>query len=689
MDLYFGLRLHSGASATLLTSPKYFNMRVDKDLLYNLSIRCQLPCYSNKSPRVGAKYQAKLPSLMSQFEYYYFENNWEKKVHDQLIHGCETEVRANGNTLVNVTELRENKNSKAHERKNKWKNNGIGSKSDTWSEIEEASFTLGLYIFEKDLKKVKIFVGSKTMGDILAFYYGKFYMSNRYWRWYQCKKNMNNKECFFGSKIFKGERQDKILSRLLPKVPEEIYNELLKVSSTFTARKISLENYVWTLKALVGCNFLVEAVGIDTEKDLTGFYADSVKFTNAISVGQKDFAWHTPSEIIRSLTGDFRLMKTQAKKLFWEAVWPRLVARGWHFSRHNGDTYAIASTKPPLFFIPGVKKFSKNLVKGTHYFDSISDILIKVALDPELIELETVEYNGNTNLEQKDSLDQQRHYCAKPPTPNSSSKIKRLLDGVRKGYAFEDGSYKNTVGTMCLDKGKTKGTKRASSSIVVKDNPSEKLVSNNQKTGRRDTNKMKSIQNMYTVADGKNIAAARPAPKKQKRLSGGTRAERNFNSASLSINPREKQEVASFRANNSKSIENVTSNSFVAPRMKRTKGSNSLLNPNCGENAVSKGTPSKTVADSPSQSITSSTIKTEVILTTNSFGTKDQHEKPLARTMIDLNLPALPDDDPHVATISETVNHSENQPEMNTRRRSTRIPIPSKRMLAFWETKDL
>lgn len=103
-----------------------------------------------------------------------------------------------------------------------------GSASDTLNDIEEASFILGLYIFGKNLVQVKRFIGNKKMGDMLSFYYGKFYKSDRYQRWSGCRK-MKSRKCIYGQKIFTGPRQQELLSRLQPKVSEECRIKLLEV----------------------------------------------------------------------------------------------------------------------------------------------------------------------------------------------------------------------------------------------------------------------------------------------------------------------------------------------------------------------------------------------------------------------------------------------------------------------------
>lgn len=90
--------------------------------------------------------------------------------------------------------------------------------------------SLGLYIFGKNLVAVKKFVNSKEMGDILAFYYGKFYRSDGYRRWSECRK-LRSRRSIHGQKIFTGWRQQELLSRLLSHVSQECQSVLLEVSS--------------------------------------------------------------------------------------------------------------------------------------------------------------------------------------------------------------------------------------------------------------------------------------------------------------------------------------------------------------------------------------------------------------------------------------------------------------------------
>lgn len=128
-----------------------------------------------------------------------------------------------------------------------------GVSSEPWSNIEEASFLLGLYIFGKNLVLVKKFVGSKQMRDILSFYYGRFYRSEKYRRWSECRKTRGRK-CIFGQRLFKGWRQQELISRLLVHVAEDCKNALMEVLLRFARvsplaciRLQSLEIYIFSV----------------------------------------------------------------------------------------------------------------------------------------------------------------------------------------------------------------------------------------------------------------------------------------------------------------------------------------------------------------------------------------------------------------------------------------------------------
>ncbi|KAE8706443.1 C2H2 and C2HC zinc fingers superfamily protein, putative isoform 1 [Hibiscus syriacus] len=164
------------------------------------------------------------------------------------------------------------------------------------------------------------------------------------------------------------------------------------VSKSFLEGKTSLKIYVYHLKTSVGLSALVEAVGIGKGKaDLTGLAMEPPRLTQVspeIPSGKASSSL-TSSDIIRLLTGGFRLSKARCNNIFWEAVWPRLLARGWH-SEQPKNRCSVSSKHYLLFLMPGVKKFlRRKLVKGNRYFDSVSDVLSKVASEPTLIELDS------------------------------------------------------------------------------------------------------------------------------------------------------------------------------------------------------------------------------------------------------------------------------------------------------------
>lgn len=259
--------------------------------------------------------------------------------------------------------------------------------------IDYDSFLLGLYIFGKNLRLVKQFVGSRKMGDILANYYGKFYRTAEYLRWSQSRK-MKTRRCIQGERIFTGWRLHELLSRIISHVSEESKRLLIEVSNRFREEKISLEDYVFSLKDMVGVGVLVEAVSVGKGKqDLTGTATDPSRTSQVshtrpeIPSGQACSSL-TKGEIIKFLTG-VRLSKAKAGDLFWEAVWPRLLARGWHSEAPEDEVYTGSNTSL-VFLVPGVKKFSRRkLKKGSHYFDSLTDVLQKVAAEPGHLELES------------------------------------------------------------------------------------------------------------------------------------------------------------------------------------------------------------------------------------------------------------------------------------------------------------
>ncbi|KAK4775777.1 hypothetical protein SAY87_023738 [Trapa incisa] len=449
-------------------------------------------------PRVGDEYQAEIPALISQPDFTRLELDmvedsttryashdfhiglpvpvmWIPLRHDNVMHKkqefvagiCGASIKTDDLKSDNQVELEESGKSvlvdvdRQNFRRCTQEDCFLvpGSLYNAWREQEEESFLLGLYIFGRNLIQVKKFVENKSMGEIMSFYYGKFYGSAKYRRWSMCRK-MKSRKCVYGQKIFTGLRQQELLSRLLPQVSEESQSKLMETSRSLGEGKTSLEEYVFTLKAIVGLRTLVQAIGVGKGKqDLTGVGNEHTKSTNQtaplsseIPVG-KACSVLTPAEIVTFLTGNFRLSKARSNDLFWEAVWPRLLARGWHSEQpENGNS--MGSRHSLVFLVPGVKKFSKRkLVKGEHYYDSVSDVLNKVASQPGLLDLDaqpdiqgdfmSKEGGGNQwenehKSDQEDSSDEERHCYLKPRTLTQSGEdikftivdTSRSFDGI-------------------------------------------------------------------------------------------------------------------------------------------------------------------------------------------------------------------------------------------------------------------
>ncbi|KAI4996241.1 hypothetical protein ZWY2020_046832 [Hordeum vulgare] len=278
-----------------------------------------------------------------------------------------------------------------------------GLSSSLWSGTKAECFLLGLYIFGKNLSMLSRFLGNKTVGDVLSYYYGMFYRRNAYKRWSDCRK-ARTARCILGEHIFTSWRQQEIISRLKSIILAEVHDSLVEILKSFNAGQTSLEDLVFAIKSSVGTEAFVEAVAIGKGKhDLTGFVLDRSKPNQAPSVHPdmptgKDCSLLASEDIIKFLTGGFRISKTRSNDLFWEAVWPRLLARGWR-SEQSKD---VRTTKNCLVFImPGIKKFSRRkLTEGTHYFDSISDVLKQVVADPVLLEVEVGGVDNGVTAEQ-------------------------------------------------------------------------------------------------------------------------------------------------------------------------------------------------------------------------------------------------------------------------------------------------
>ncbi|KAL5541843.1 hypothetical protein UlMin_009553 [Ulmus minor] len=672
-------------------------------------------------PRVGEDYQVELPSPMSKEEYM-----------RRLKHEDDAEIAAGGPRSIGglpiPTVWIDEKAGISSDNGEKGQRLVPGCSNAKWSDIEEAGFLLGLYIFGKDFVKVKRFLESKEMGDIMSYYYGRFYGSERCSRWIECRKS-RNKRTVIGEKIFTGSTHQQLLARLLPPLSELLQRSLLEISKSFGDGKISLEEYASCLKNTVGLNSLIEAVAIGKGKqDLTGIAPEKPKYDQAVRPeipSGKACSALTPPEIVNFLTGDFRLSKARSNDLFWEAVWPRLLARGWHSEQPNiKEGYFGGSKHPLVFLVPGIKKYSRRkLEKGNHYFDSVSDVLCKVASDPGLLEIEgykSKEENGwenETKLEQEKLPDQERRCYLKPRAPNRGSdamkftvvdttfvngknfKVRELRSlpfeimnaAVSESSSEEDDEdsseeapdKSSSACTLSLDKDVTNHHN------VARSNLGNKLSSDGK------ASKCNALKQPVKGAEACNGSKLKKQMKRQK-----SRKMESFGKNLVDPVVKRYQRSPPTRKDTSRRKTNRGGSGLQ-------QEASSAENYDLCENVRSQVDPSQEKFSSSNSSKGSSPISgAEGICDSNHMGAEHPLEKPQHRSLIDLNLPVIPDaesellsmvdmkgkahemskepDKPNAVKSSKNVVNSEQEPQVVSRRQSTRNrPLTAKVLEAF------
>ncbi|KAI3787703.1 hypothetical protein L2E82_00050 [Cichorium intybus] len=319
-------------------------------------------------------------------------HNGKIDVQDQLMFGWSIPVVwIQGQPESNKKSLQNPEN--AHE---STKGNGVlgagllhvpDSSSESLSLAEHHIFLLALYIFGKNFHVVNKFMGNKGMQNVLSYYYGKFYKTGEHQKWLRYKKMKGNNKTIPGKNIFSDWRQEELFSCLFPHVTGECRTSLTQGSKMFEDGELSFETYVFSVRDIVGIDRLIESIGIGKGKrDLTSRAKKPVEK----KILPHEYSYLTTEQIVNLLNHDNELNKEKLSELFWEAVWPRLLARGWHSEQTTN--YAFQSSKNTLVFLaPGITKFSRRgLHKGIQYFESFKDVLNKVASGPQLLELEPI-----------------------------------------------------------------------------------------------------------------------------------------------------------------------------------------------------------------------------------------------------------------------------------------------------------
>lgn len=515
----------------------------------------------------------------------------------------------------------------------------------------------------------------------------------------------------------------------------------------FGEAKISFEDYVFSLKAMVGLNLLVEAVGIGKgRRDLTGMTLEPSKSNNAmrpeIPIG-KACSSLTTSEIVKFLTGDFRLSKARSNDLFWEAVWPRLLARGWHSEEPKDQVYALGLKNSLVFLTPGIKKFSRRrLVKGNHYFDSVTDVLSKVASEPGLIELDNEEDQSKKNkeesegndakLEEDDSPSKRRQYL-QPRTPSRTTdgmkftvvdtslgdgkpyKVRELRSlpfeipnkwhsRILVEVSDEDSSEVSTDGSDDVDmllQGKSesdnaKASKSLSNGKLVSDRKDLKISAHEQDIHMACPNADCVQVNDSTNNTDHLFADKQPRKAVKLPFSQGTKEDNLDNMAPVT---KKRRRLTACSGGETPNV--ITESSVVHSRLEPEMPTCSSTIRHSPPQAVSSQEKLSLTTSSSRSSLSGSVDCARALPDTNCHGgaTEEPQNGPQTQTLIDLNIPQVPLEDfendisiTEAATAGESDDHksknhlvdddiSHMSQDVNPQRRSTRNRPPTTRAL--------
>ncbi|XP_022872502.1 uncharacterized protein LOC111391502 [Olea europaea var. sylvestris] len=351
-----------------------------------------------------------------------------------------------------------------------------------------------------------------------------------------------------------------------------------------------------------------------------------------------------------------------------------------------------------VFLIPGVRKFSRRkLVKGDQYFDSVSDVLSKVAKEPGLLELEAGEDNGNKEQDDHDLPTRQRHCYLQPRTPNRNSEIMKF-----------------TVVVTSLTNGKPCKFKELRSlpfeiSYMLTSRNCSKV--SDEKSTDKNIDESDSVNTMHVDSGETDHDATIQTTKFNGEMLPGRKDHYLEEKKKYLHEDKQSREVVNSRLSRKQKQENVD---IIAPIMKRQRvltacsceetrnGSIHSLRVPRSENKISscfsgihEFSECISIEVGSSQDKLSSTSSpkgspigsVECTPNRNIDAAEAPVENPQTQTSIDLNFPQVPPDLENVFLATESKNSSaiessyEQKPSMNIRRHSTRNRPPTVRAL--------
>lgn len=199
--------------------------------------------------RVGDEYQAEIPPMIRESERAAYLLN-PLASSDAIVVGLPVEItwidtKLKDDDYVDMSEslksLKTKRNRRVESGKQKMHLHAVPERSSSsWEDLDVDAFVLGLYTFGKNFTQVKKLLESKETGELLSFYYGKFYKSTKHKIWSNSLKKRSRK-CIQGKKLYSGWRLHQLLSRLVPSIADESLKTKLVNVSLFFALNIILE----------------------------------------------------------------------------------------------------------------------------------------------------------------------------------------------------------------------------------------------------------------------------------------------------------------------------------------------------------------------------------------------------------------------------------------------------------------